>query len=264
MIAPGAAKGVEQGPSRDGIRANQLIEAGLWLRLGGDEQGARRLFTQALTHDASSRRARELLGKSTAARPPVPSVPPVMVTPPGLEVSLILLDEGTAAPASPEVGKDGRHITADVLAYLAEPEPQPPAPQPPPPPVAPRRGVTVLLQGVDELLALGDASSATELLRKAEEFAPEDPRPKAARERVAREEQAAVEAKLGDLKRVPTVKLSPKELMRLSLDARAGFLLSRIDGRLSCEALFSVSGMSRQDTMRVLAQLLDQDVITLR
>ena len=258
MIAPRAAKGVEQGPSRDGIRANQLIEAGLWLRLGGDEEGARRLFTQALTHDASNRRARELLGKSTAARPPVPSAPPVMVTPPGLEVSLILLDEGMGAPSSREAGKEGRHITADVLAYLAEPVPQPP------PPVPPRRGVTVLLQGVDELLALGDAPSATELLRKAEEFAPEDPRPKAARERVAREEQAAVEAKLGDLKRVPTVKLSPKELMRLSLDARAGFLLSRIDGRLSCEALFSVSGMSRPDTMRVLAQLLDQDVITLR
>jgi len=52
--------------------------------------------------------------------------------------------------------------------------------------------------------------------------------------------------------------------MRLSLDARAGFLLSRIDGRLSCEALFTVSGMSRPDTMRVLAQLVDQDVITLR
>ncbi len=60
------------------------------------------------------------------------------------------------------------------------------------------------------------------------------------------------------------MRLSPKELMQLKLDPRAGFVLSRLDGRMSCEALFSVSGMSRLDTLRVLAQLLDQDVITLR
>jgi hypothetical protein len=52
--------------------------------------------------------------------------------------------------------------------------------------------------------------------------------------------------------------------MKLSLDPRAGFLLSRIDGSLSFEALFSVSGMSRLDTLRVLAQLLDQDIIAIR
>ena len=51
------------------------------------------------------------------------------------------------------------------------------------------------------------------------------------------------------------------DLMKLSLDARTGFLLSRIDGRLSFEALFAVSGMSRMDTTRVLVQLLDQDII---
>jgi hypothetical protein len=242
MNASQAPRGVEQGSGHDVIRANQLIEAGLWLRLGGDEEGARRLFLQALSHDSSNRRAQELLKKSTAAGPPTPTmnVPPALVVPPpGLEVSVVLLDEGP--PAS---------------RPLPPPTLQPPAPPP--------RGVTVLLQGVEELLALGDGPSATELLRQAEEFAPEDPRLRAARERFAREQQAAIEAKLGDLKRVPVVRLSPRELMRLSLDARAGFVLSRIDGRLSCEALFSVSGMSRQDTMRILAQLLDQDVITLR
>jgi hypothetical protein len=130
--------------------------------------------------------------------------------------------------------------------------------------VAPLQELPTLLQGVEELLALGDVSSAMELLRKAEQVAPGDARLAAARERCAREQQAALEAQLGDLKRVPMLKLRMADLMKLSLDARTGFLLSRIDGRLSFEALFSVSGMSRLDTLRVLARLLDQDIIAVR
>ena len=121
-----------------------------------------------------------------------------------------------------------------------------------------------LLVGVEDLLALGDVSSAVELLGKAEQLAPGDARLASARERCGRVQQAALEAKLGNLKRVPTLKLRMAELMKLNLDPRAGFLLSRIDGSLSFEALFSVSGMSRLDTLRVLAQLLDQDIIAIR
>jgi hypothetical protein len=128
----------------------------------------------------------------------------------------------------------------------------------------PVQEVSTLLQGVQDLLSLGDVSSALELLRKAEQLSPGDARVAAARERWARQQQAAWEERLGDLKRVPTLKLRMADLMKLSLDPRAGFLLSRIDGRLSFEALFAVSGMSRPDTMRVLVQLLDQDIIAVR
>jgi len=291
MIAPQAAIGIDPSPSRDVLRANQLLEAGLWLRLGGDDEGARRLFMRALSHDPTNRRAKEWLAKSAPVRP----VDAAAEFQPDDEVSIILLDEATAASAMAA----GPNITADVLDFLAEgsaPEPKPepaprfevaPRPEPKParqavraltpvpvlgqglatvaPPVAPPvKQVTLLLQGVEELLSLGDASSAMELLGKAEAQAPGEPRVVAARERSQHVRQAALEAKLGDLKRVPTVRLSPKELMQLKLDARAGFVLSRLDGRMSCEAVFSVSGMSRLDTMHVLAQLLDQDVITLR
>jgi hypothetical protein len=283
MIAPQAAIGSDPGPSSDVLRANQLIEAGLWLRLGGDDEGARRLFMRALSHDPTNRRAKEWLTKSAPVRP----VADVSEFQPDAEVSIILLDEVSAANAM----APGPGITADVLDYLAEgsePEPAPmPAPRPEPKPVRPAvraitpvpmlgqgiavaqvappvKQVTLLLQGVEELLSLGDATSALELLGKAEAQAPGEPRVAAARERSQRARQAALEAKLGDLKRVPTVRLSPKELMQLKLDPRAGFVLSRLDGRMSCEAVFTVSGMSRLDTLRVLAQLLDQDVITLR
>ena len=287
MIAPQAAIGIDPSPSRDVLRANQLLEAGLWLRLGGDDEGARRLFMRALSHDPTNRRAKEWLAKSAPVRP----VDAAAEFQPDDEVSIILLDEATAASAMAA----GPNITADVLDFLAEgsaPEPKPEpaprfevAPRPEPKPARqavraltpvpvlgqglatvapPVKQVTLLLQGVEELLSLGDTTSAMELLGKAEAQSPGEPRVAAARERSQRAQQAALEAKLGDLKRVPTVRLSPKELMQLKLDARAGFVLSRLDGRMSCEAVFSVSGMSRLDTMHVLAQLLDQDVITLR
>jgi hypothetical protein len=332
MIAPQASIGID--PGHDVLRANQLIEAGLWLHLGGDAVGARSLFVRALSHDPGNRRAREWLTKGEGARASVPmtaapppavrpmslaSVPPLDSRPasqPVLEVSVVLLDE--------EAEASGRHITADVLAFLSEPsQPAAPAPAPvaarvvtpasapvaarpvapapvaarpvaapapapvravtpapapvaarpaaapartpaPVPQAAPRQELPTLLQGVEDLLALGDVTSAMGLLRKAEQLAPGDARVASARERCLRGVQAALEAKLGDLKRVPTLKLRMAELMKLSLDPRAGFLLSRIDGSLSFEALFSVSGMSRLDTLRVLAHLLDQDIIAIR
>src|SRR5438128_7326624 len=60
-------------------RASQLVEAGLWLRLSGDHEGARRLFEQALRLDPGNARAKQLLEqKSQAASPPAPpAVPPV-------------------------------------------------------------------------------------------------------------------------------------------------------------------------------------------
>ena len=53
-------------------RANQLLEAGLWLKMSGDLDGARRLFEQALKLDPDSIRARELLGHSLPEAEAVP------------------------------------------------------------------------------------------------------------------------------------------------------------------------------------------------
>jgi hypothetical protein len=54
-------------------RANQLLEAGLWLKMSGDIDGARRLFEQALKIDPDSIRARELLGDSMPDSEAVPA-----------------------------------------------------------------------------------------------------------------------------------------------------------------------------------------------
>lgn len=266
MIAPPVPRVPGLEPCPDILRANQLIEAGLWLHLGGNSEGAHSLFQRALTVDPSNRRAREWLSRTEADLPRAPSGgEPVVLLPEASEwespvrsevqVSVVLLDEAALMPRSDRVPsaevvvlEDEEAFSPDTLALLAER----------------RQGVVTLLIGVEEMLTLGDTSSALALLDKAEGVAPGDPRLAEARERCVREQQGALEARLGNLKQVPLLKLRMAELMKLSLDARTGFLLSRIDGQLSYEALFSVSGMSRLDTLRTLVRLWDQDILTVR
>ena len=48
-------------------RASQLVEAGMWLQMSGDRDGARRLFEEALRLDPQHARAQELLANRTGA-----------------------------------------------------------------------------------------------------------------------------------------------------------------------------------------------------
>lgn len=69
------------------------------------------------------------------------------------------------------------------------------------------------------------------------------------------------ESKIGDFERVPRVQISEEEVIWLNLNHRAGFVLSQIDGTVSFEDLLALSGMPRLDTLRVLADLLEKNVI---
>ncbi|OJH38097.1 hypothetical protein [Cystobacter ferrugineus] len=197
---------------------------------------------------------------SARAASPLHRTSPEVVLP-ELEVSVVLLEEEEEPPSYATASLPS--ITADVLAFLSEGDMAQEEVSQPEPPARKGPGVNTLLVGVDELLSLGDVSSALELLGKAEQFDPLEPRLEGARARCEQAQRIALEQRLGSMKQVPRLKLRMAELMKLSLDARMGFLLSRIDGHLSYEALFSVSGMSRMETMRVLVQLLEQDIITL-
>jgi len=70
-------------------------------------------------------------------------------------------------------------------------------------------------------------------------------------------------SRLGGLRRVPVIGIGPEQLRWLSLDHRAGFLLSLVDGRSSIEELLDLSGMSDLESLRLLVQLLQQNVIRL-
>jgi hypothetical protein len=71
-------------------------------------------------------------------------------------------------------------------------------------------------------------------------------------------------ARLGSLEQVPAVIVQRTQLRWLSIDHRAGFVLSLIDGSSSLEMVLDVSGMPRLDAMRILVELIAQRIVALR
>lgn len=71
-------------------------------------------------------------------------------------------------------------------------------------------------------------------------------------------------ARLGALDRVPFVAVPREQLRWLSIDHRAGFVLSHVDGISSLEQILDVSGMPTLDALRILYELVQQRVIGIR
>ncbi|HVR20869.1 MAG TPA: hypothetical protein VMS65_14260 [Polyangiaceae bacterium] len=70
-------------------------------------------------------------------------------------------------------------------------------------------------------------------------------------------------ARLGSLSQAVRVAVPNDQIRWLSLDHRAGFLLSLVDGNSTIEEILDISGMPRLDALRILDGLLDQRVIAL-
>jgi hypothetical protein len=71
-------------------------------------------------------------------------------------------------------------------------------------------------------------------------------------------------ARLGPLDQVPVVAVGGEQLRWLTLDHRAGFLLSHVDGVSTLEEILDVSGMPTLDAMRIIVELVSQKVIVLQ
>jgi hypothetical protein len=71
-------------------------------------------------------------------------------------------------------------------------------------------------------------------------------------------------ARIGPLDRVPVVTVARDQLRWLSIDHRAGFVLSHIDGISSLEMILDVSGMPVLDALRILCELAQQRIISFR
>ena len=137
----------------------------------------------------------------------------------------------------------------------------------PPPAAAPadagvRSEVHALMRGARDLLELDDHSGAMELILKAQALAPNDPEVQALRERSEGVLLAMYESRIGPMSACPRVVLKDDEIIWLNFDHRAGFVLAQIDGTVRFDDLFEVCGMSRIDTARILAQLVDEGVIS--
>lgn len=273
-------------------RANQLIEAGLWLQVTGDYDGARRLFEQALKLDPENTRARDLLDKgpdgphsASGTRPPmvpaawnpfrhdwsVPGSPPPsgdeVAEPPwaealrGKEFSPDALSAWDTKSNPGVLIEPGRVEPHDPLALVSATTPVPQGAPFRPRPQVSREDVDKLVGRARDLLELDDHSGAMDLILRALELAPHDPEIKKLREKSEQTLLAMYESKLGGLDQVPHVALKEDEIIWLNLDHRAGFLLAQIDGQVRFEELFAISGMSRLDTARILAQLVEEGVI---
>jgi hypothetical protein len=71
-------------------------------------------------------------------------------------------------------------------------------------------------------------------------------------------------AKLGPTDRVPMVIVARTQMRWLSIDHRAGFILSLVDGVSSLEMVLDVSGMPRLDALRILHDLVQQHIVAFR
>jgi hypothetical protein len=115
-----------------------------------------------------------------------------------------------------------------------------------------------------ERLSLGDYTGAFEM---AELLLAEDPGDVEAAE-CAESCRSVLEgmysARLGPLDRAPMLIVQRSQLRWLSMDHRAGFVLSLIDGLSTLEMILDVSGMPRLDAMRILQELLQQKIIALK
>ncbi|MCI0571149.1 MAG: tetratricopeptide repeat protein [Myxococcaceae bacterium] len=230
-----------------------MVETAGWLRTNGDPEGARRLLEQALELDPANTAARVLLSSFTPARPPDSARGgPTGATQPSA---------WDAAPgARVVIGEHAPGPGADPLRLVSASS-APGSPRPASSRAEACESADVLLQGVRDLLELDDHSGAMDLLAKAEQHAPDDPAVQHMRKESERVLMAMLESKLGDLHARPRVRLEEDEIIWLNLDHRAGFVLAQIDGTVSYDDLFAVSGMSRLDTARILAQLVGEGVI---
>jgi hypothetical protein len=289
-------------------RAKKLVEAGVWLRISGDHEGARRLFEQALVLDPTNVRAKQLLeappstplaqqaidhtaaDETAAARNPFlrGEGPSRSV---GLDVDWGLaailpesqsvfrppqqVDETSGVPSAWDPGstpptgasraqvQPGSAPAMEMVSTAARSQPAFPMSDPAHPVEVRDTEVQTLLQGAQDLIGLDDHSGAMDLLLRAQRLAPDRPDVRRLRERTEAKLLGMLESKLGRMDAMPRVLLKQDEIIWLNLDHRAGFVLAQIDGTLSLEDLFAVSGMSRLDTARILVHLKEQGVISL-
>jgi hypothetical protein len=163
------------------------------------------------------------------------------------------------ADDAPDLSLDAAPEPSDALDLVAQAgDRRSPVPQ------VPSAGEHDPLREMRERFSLGDYSGA---LVMAESLLEEDPN-QAEAQKYVESCRAVLEqmytARIGPLDRVPFVAVPPEQLRWLSIDHRAGFVLSHVDGACSLEQILDVSGMPTLDALRILYELAQQRVIGFR
>jgi hypothetical protein len=263
------------------VTAAELVDEGMRAYTRGDLREAGRCWRAALAADPGNASARSYLDflaaeeVEAAARPGRPTAPAWDARAPGVALPAAARttltdyapspwDQGPAmAPAVVLADGDGLDLSSvedkpEVRPLVPDAVGEPPAAGGPP---RPRSEVELWMEGARELFALGDFSGSLEMIERILKI---DPGHAEAREYLRQNEATLIamyESKLGSPDAIPRLAIQPEEVMWLNLDHRAGFLLAQIDGTVSYEDLFALSGVPRLDTARILASLLQEGVI---
>ena len=118
-----------------------------------------------------------------------------------------------------------------------------------------------LQEQAESLLARGEFEAAMELCQSILQSKPDDDAAQALADRAKGVLLETYERRIGDLEKIPVVQMPEHAIVGQQLDHHAGYLLSRIDGMLSYSDLLDICGMPRFQACRILANLLDRDVI---
>lgn len=119
-------------------------------------------------------------------------------------------------------------------------------------------------QEMNDRVSLGDYTGALEIAEKLLETNPDDDAVKVVAESCRGILKQMYTARIGPLDRVPLVMVARDQLRWLSIDHRAGFVLSLVDGVSSLEMILDVSGMPELDALRILSELAQQRIISFR
>jgi hypothetical protein len=119
-------------------------------------------------------------------------------------------------------------------------------------------------QEMNDRVSLGDYTGALEIAERLLAIDPDDAVVKSCAESCRTVLRQMYITRIGPLERVPVVMVARDQMRWLSIDHRAGFVLSLVDGVSSLEMILDVSGMPELDTLRILSELAQQRIISFR
>lgn len=129
------------------------------------------------------------------------------------------------------------------------------------PPARPPEANEPSSASVSDLYAVGDFSGALAEAEQRLRQNANDPLALAYRKRCQDMLTKMWTARLGHLGRRVRVAISADQLRWLSVDHKAGFVLSLIDGSSTLDEILDMSGMPQLDALRILTELLERGVI---
>jgi hypothetical protein len=119
-------------------------------------------------------------------------------------------------------------------------------------------------QEMNDRVSLGDYTGALDIAEKLLLLEPDNEDAKQCADTCRGVLRQMYTARIGALDRVPMVMVPRDQLRWLSIDHRAGFVLSLIDGVSSLEMILDVTGMPELDALRILSELVQQRIISFR